>query len=133
MKLQRLLLAAVACAAIVPLAIWLSATLDQERAEPLLELRGPDYSERLDRAERLLRRAARHTPSAEPELKLARALVFGSQDRRAAAVLEPVTRREPENYDAWTLLAIALERSDPAASRRARARARELSPPVPPP
>jgi hypothetical protein len=124
----RLALVLVACAAIVPLAIWYSVSSDQERAEESLGLEGPRFSERRVAAEEILRDIAGRTPSSEPELILARATLFDSRPREAAALLRDVVEREPENHEGWSLLAIALERIDPSAARRARARALELSP-----
>jgi predicted Zn-dependent protease len=48
----------------------------------------------------------------------------------AIAAIEKVTRAEPENIEAWALLASAARRTDPALARRAQAKARELAPPV---
>jgi predicted Zn-dependent protease len=127
--LSRIALAIAAAAAIVPLSLWLSATLDQENAEPLLRLDRPRYLERLAEAESVLRDVAERTPSAEPELKLARGLLFGDRRADAARLLREVTAREPENLEGWSLLAIALEPVDPVGAERARARARDLSPP----
>jgi hypothetical protein len=124
----RILLALVACLAIVPVAIWHSATVDQEWAEHSLGLEGPRFSDRRVAAERVLRDVAERTPSARPELMLGRAALFDSRPREAAALAREVTAREPENQEAWALLAIALERIDPAGAREARARARGLSP-----
>jgi predicted Zn-dependent protease len=47
---------------------------------------------------------------------------------RAADLVRPLTRSEPENVTAWTILALA--ESDPRAARRADARRRALAPPV---
>jgi cytochrome c-type biogenesis protein CcmH/NrfG len=55
----------------------------------------------------------------------------GARTRDGLALIEDVVEREPENLIAWGVLADATERSDPARSRAARARMRELSPPVP--
>jgi predicted Zn-dependent protease len=48
----------------------------------------------------------------------------------AAAAIERVTTAEPENIEAWGLLASAAKRTDPALAARAQATARRLSPPV---
>ena len=42
-------------------------------------------------------------------------------------------REEPENAEAWLLLARATEDDDPARSEQAMARVRALAPDVPPP
>jgi hypothetical protein len=44
--------------------------------------------------------------------------------------VRPLVRREPENLPAWTILAFALEDSDPEGAREAQRRRRELAPPV---
>jgi predicted Zn-dependent protease len=49
----------------------------------------------------------------------------------ARSGLEKLLRDEPESADAWLLLASLTARSDPARSAQARARLRELAPPVP--
>ena len=43
-----------------------------------------------------------------------------------------MTQREPENRDAWVLLAQTARTVDPALAAQAVARAQTLSPPVPP-
>jgi hypothetical protein len=54
----------------------------------------------------------------------------GTRAREGLALLERAVRREPDNLVAWGVLADATRRLDPARSRQARRRARELSPPV---
>ena len=51
--------------------------------------------------------------------------------REAIAVLRRTVAAEPENLEAWALLARAARTEDPALAARARARQRELAPPVP--
>jgi predicted Zn-dependent protease len=46
----------------------------------------------------------------------------------ARADLERLVDREPENAEAWVLLASLTQRSDPARSAQARARLRQLNP-----
>jgi predicted Zn-dependent protease len=48
----------------------------------------------------------------------------------AVAAFGRVTTAEPENIEAWGLLASAAKRTDPALAARAQATARRLSPPV---
>jgi Flp pilus assembly protein TadD len=48
----------------------------------------------------------------------------------AVAAFRRVTNAEPENIEAWGLLASAAERTDPNLAVRAQAAARKLSPPV---
>lgn len=128
--LTRIVTALAAIAVMVPLAAWLSTDLLQARADRVLTASTASPPERLDRAESLLGDAADRTPSAAPELMLAQAQIFGRRPAAAAAVLDDVVRREPDNAAAWELLAIATERVAPERSRRARARFDQLSPAV---
>ena len=86
----------------------------------------------LPRAYRLLGQAAAHTRSTEPDLRLAQLDALTRHPDRAVRRLRVVTGREPENRDAWVLLAQTARTVDPALAARAVARARALSPPVPP-
>jgi predicted Zn-dependent protease len=57
--------------------------------------------------------------------------IFSRQPRRAIAPLQEVVRREPENFEAWRLLAnAATAAGDRALAAHARGRALALSPPV---
>jgi hypothetical protein len=85
----------------------------------------------LPRAYRLLGQAAGHTRSTEPELRLAQLDTLTKHPERAVRRLRSVTRREPENHDAWVLLSLTARTVDPALAARAALRARALSPPVP--
>lgn len=49
----------------------------------------------------------------------------------AIAIAEQVTRREPQNPDAWLLLKVVSAGADPALNRLADARLAQLVPPVP--
>jgi predicted Zn-dependent protease len=57
----------------------------------------------------------------------------GDDTPGARRVLEQAVSAEPENAEAWLLLARATEDDDPARSGRARAQVRALAPDVPPP
>lgn len=50
--------------------------------------------------------------------------------RRAVELLDVLVRREPDNPQAWAVLGQVTRRTDPARSRAALRRSRELSPPV---
>jgi predicted Zn-dependent protease len=93
---------------------------------------GRTAQERAARGYRLLEDAAAHTRSSAPELNLAQLDVFTKQPAKALPRLRAVVAREPENYEAWVLLAQTARTLDPATAARARARALALSPPVPP-
>ena len=55
----------------------------------------------------------------------------GAGVKEGRALLEEAVRKEPDNVVAWAVLASATRRLDQRRSRQARARALELSPPVP--
>jgi predicted Zn-dependent protease len=80
----------------------------------------------------LLEHARRARPDGEVAVKLAGLELTAGRPERAVALLRPIVRSEPENLPAWTTLAIALGRVDPAAAREARERRHELAPPVEP-
>ena len=86
----------------------------------------------LPRAYRLLGQAAAHTRSTEPDLRLAQLDALTSTPTAPSAASASSTRREPENRDAWVLLAQTARTVAPALAAQAAARARALSPPVPP-
>jgi predicted Zn-dependent protease len=84
-------------------------------------------------AARLLDDARFLNPDTRPLLAEGSLLVArgGPGVRRGRAMLEDAVRKEPDNVVAWAVLASATRRVDPARSQQARARALELSPPVP--
>lgn len=117
------------------LAVWAGGQL---RVAVLTDRGRPDVSQGLSpeavrEAESNLRRAMRVARSSEPDVALAQLLLFGGRDGEAAAVMQRVVAREPENADAWGLLSSALRGSDPQRAAVARERYRELKPPVPGP
>ncbi len=124
-------------AAALGVAVWLASGLgparDQARALALLESQPGADDPALPRARRLLRDAAAATRSTAPELRLAQVELFNGNDEDAAGLAASIVRREPENADAWLLLAQASREGDPARAAAARARYGILSPPAPPP
>ena len=113
--------------AAVLVAAWLALGLRPVRDERL----GLAWVSRdADRASSYLVRAAQHTRSTGPELRLAQLDAFRDRPHDAVVRLRRVVRREPENHEAWVLLAQTARAVDPALAARALARARELSPPV---
>ena len=117
-------------------AVWLGRSLGAVRDEragtaAVTARDGRPAGERVERAYRLLERSAAHTRSTVPDVRLAQLDAFTGQPERAVRRLEAVVRREPENLDAWLLLARTARTVDPATAARARAAARRLSPPVP--
>jgi tetratricopeptide repeat protein len=83
------------------------------------------------RAKDLVRTDRRLNPDRRPDLYEAVVLGRSGRTREAIAVLERTVAAEPENLEAWALLAGAAKTEDPALAARARARQRELAPPVP--
>jgi predicted Zn-dependent protease len=118
----------------VAIAGWLAlqavgAHGDAEVTRITLSERTPTAQERA-RALELIDRMERLTPDRRPQ-QLRGLVAYRAGDmRRAAAIFHGLTRAEPENLQAWALLARAAERYDPSLAAKARARARELAPPV---
>ena len=84
-------------------------------------------------AAQLLEDARFLNPDTRPMIAKGSLLVSrgGAGVKEGRALLEEAVRREPDNVVAWAVLASATRRLDPRRSRQARARALELSPPVP--
>ena len=108
---------------------WLAVQERAARAEE--KLTGIAFENQDPRdAQALLKADRRLNPDQRPDLF--EGVILGKQGdfRAAVAMFERVTRAEPENIEAWGLLASAAQRVDPALAARAKARARALSPPV---
>jgi predicted Zn-dependent protease len=128
--LARAAVAAVALLALAYLAVGLRNVVLAERGERL----AADFeatSAQVDEAEDLLERARLMNPDTRPLLVEGRLLAARGADE-GRALLERAVEREPDNVVAWSVLAEATREADPARSREALARMRELSPPVPP-
>ena len=115
---------------------WLVVQERAARAESELEAIAFDPGgalgpETVARAEDLLRADRRLNPDRRPDLYEAVVLGRAGRTREAIAVLRRTVAAEPENLEAWALLARAARTEDPALAARARARQRELAPPVP--
>jgi predicted Zn-dependent protease len=82
------------------------------------------------RSEGDLRRAASLTPDKSPTLTRAKLLARRGRRGEAVALVLGLTRDEPENAEYWAALAQLAARDRPALAARARARLRELVPPV---
>jgi predicted Zn-dependent protease len=83
-------------------------------------------------SQRALIDAEANSADTRPLLLQGELFIFAAQPRRAIPPLEEVVRREPENFEAWRLLAnAATAAGDRALAAHARARALALSPPVP--
>jgi predicted Zn-dependent protease len=126
----RVALVAVALLALAYLSVGFRNVVLAERGERLAALQAPTAAQ-VDKAEDLLERARLLDPDTRPLLVEGRLLAArGLGEGRA--LLERAVEREPDNVLAWSVLAAATREADPARSRAALARTRELSPPVPP-
>ena len=129
----RIGIAVVAVVALAWLAVNLRGLELSERGERLAATPNPTPAQ-VAEAERALENARFLNPDTRP-LLVEGSLLAAQGGRRAHAgieLLELAVRREPDNLVAWAVLASATQRIDPARSRAARERARELSPPVAP-
>ena len=75
--------------------------------------------------------ATRWNPDTEPIVNLGVIEARAGDFTAGGATLRSVTASEPENGQAWSLLAFAAKRYDSDLEATARARVRELMPPVP--
>jgi hypothetical protein len=128
--LARAAVAAVALLAIAYLAIGIRNVDLAERGERLAALPDPTPAQ-VDEAADLLESARLLDPDTRPLLVEGRMLA-AQGDAEGRALLDRAVEREPDNVLAWSVLALATQEADPARSREAQARMRELSPPVPP-
>ena len=127
--IERGLLVAVAVAIAVFTGLWLHSARLEKKAQSIAQrppqrLSANDVKEATD----LFERSRAHTPDLRPAEREAGLLIRTGRTREAVALLKPVVRREPDNLTAWTLVAIAAQKSDPALARQAVARARALNP-----
>lgn len=128
-------------AAIVLLALvavaWLGAGIAASRAQDDLArlvaaTAQPDEAD-LTRAADLRRKAERWVPGRRPSLLEATLRLKADDRAEAARLLDDVVADEPENAEAWLLLAQASEDRDPEREAQARERVRALAPDVPAP
>jgi hypothetical protein len=84
-----------------------------------------------DRARGRLATAERWNPDTDPRVDIGVLEVRAKHYRAAGAEFAAVTRREPENAQAWALLSFSAARYDSGLAARARARALALEPPLP--
>lgn len=108
---------------------WLTTQVRAARAENELTTIAFENGD-LDDAQRLLKADRLLNPDHRPDLF--EGVILGRQGDfpGAVAAFRRVTTAEPENIEAWGLLASAAKRTDPALAARAQAAARRLSPPV---
>jgi predicted Zn-dependent protease len=128
----RIALVALALAAGAWLAVQeRAAVADEELTDIAFRSQARPTDPQLARLGDLLDRLRRLNPDRRPDLLEAFVLYRTGRDNEALAVLGGAVRDEPENVEAWALLARIAETADPALAARARARLRELAPPVP--
>ena len=128
--MTRIALLVVSLAAVA----WLASAYPGTRAEEQAKaIRGDRLTQsQIDRSIALLRDAREARPDSEVVPKLAGLEITAGHPDRAAALLRPLVKTEPENLAAWTALAFALQESDPTGAQEAQARRRALAPPVEP-
>jgi predicted Zn-dependent protease len=127
--IERGLLVAVAVAIAVFTGLWLHSARLEKKAQSIAQ-RPPQALSANDvkQATDLFERSRANNPDLRPAEREAGLLIRTGRTREAVALLKPVVRREPDNLTAWTLVAIAAQKSDPALARQAVARARALNP-----
>ena len=129
----RAAIVVLAVAAIAWLAMAASASRSQDELRDLVSDTERPTAAQLARGDELRRAAERGTPGERAALMEATLRLKAADTAGARRVLERVVTEEPENGEAWLLLARATRESDPAAYERAMARVRALAPDVPPP
>jgi Tfp pilus assembly protein PilF len=129
----RAVIVLIAVAAITWLAAGVAATRAQDELRALVSGTERPTAAQIARADELRRAAERATPGQRAALMEATLRLKGADAAGARRVLERTVRKEPDNAEAWLLLARATEDDDPAGSERAMARVRALAPDVPPP
>jgi predicted Zn-dependent protease len=115
---------------------WLAAGIQASNAQDDLgrlvaTTAEPDRAD-LARANELRKEAERYVPGRRPSL-LEATMRARTDPAGAARLLNDVVADEPDNAEAWLLLAQTTEESDPQRSEQAMARVRELAPNVPAP
>jgi predicted Zn-dependent protease len=131
------MVARVAVVAVAVLALaWLGVNLrgyDRFESGQRLALAPNATDASARQAAQLLEDARFLNPDTRPMVAKGALLVTrgGAGVKEGRALLEEAVRKEPDSVLAWGVLASATRRLDPQRSRQARARALELSPPVP--
>ena len=87
--------------------------------------------QQVSEARELIKRATKWNPDTEATVNLGVIEARAGDFAAGGATLRSVTLQEPENGQAWSLLAFAAKRYDSELEATARARVRELMPPVP--
>lgn len=125
----RIAIGVVAVAVLAWLAIGLrNARLEADGADALGRAPSLAPPARLAEARSAYSRARELNADSTPEVREAGLANFDGRPREAVRLLRDVVRREPENFDAWFLMASVAARIDPPLAARAEARARALNP-----
>jgi predicted Zn-dependent protease len=124
--------AAVCVAGVLGAQLYAQERLDEGRVQVFLAGERPLPPERRESVLSDLRAAERLRPGTEAVLGQALVRLRAGQTAEAERLARRAVHREPENHEAYAALAATLAGTDPAAARRASARARELNPPVRP-
>jgi Flp pilus assembly protein TadD len=88
-------------------------------------------AQQVARAREQVKTATKFNPDTEAILNLGVIEARAGDFPAGGATIRSVTVKEPENGQAWSLLAFAAKRYDPELEATARSRVRELIPPVP--
>jgi predicted Zn-dependent protease len=121
----------IARAGIAVVAVLVLAWLGLMESDVRLEAHGTELSAvpgNLARADADLRAARRLNPDTGPELTRAFLYVGAGRPADAAAILEGILRREPDNLTAWGALFNVARGRDATAAERALAARRRLDP-----
>jgi hypothetical protein len=115
---------------VIAVALVLIAWLGVMERDARLQARGVDAAQRHDiaDADADFRAARTLNPDTAPDLNRSFLYERTARHAQAAAVLEDVLRREPDNLTAWGLLFAFTKNHDPATADRARAARRRLDP-----
>jgi len=110
----RVLLAVAALAAITWLALGLRAASALQNAEEIKSRQPSELNvDAVTDARRELQRARDNSPDSDALLIEAELLLRAGREVEAAAAIDPLVRAEPENLEAWALLAVAVKERDP--------------------
>jgi cytochrome c-type biogenesis protein CcmH/NrfG len=120
-----LALIALACAA------WMAVAFTAARAEDQLRATAVGSTPDVARARTLSEDAARVTPGVRRLILLGQVQLRAGDARAAVATGGEAAGQEPQNAEAWLLIARAAARADPRLAAEAAARVRTLVPPVP--
>jgi hypothetical protein len=104
---------------------------DENVATALIDNTGTPSPALTHRILSLLDTAGTLNPDRDIALLRSQAQTRAGRDAAAVRTARAVTRAEPLNIDAWTVLAFAAQPIDPAQARLARAHQASLAPPVP--